>query len=373
LNRYDKEKLMEIAHVFVQILKEVDGTVTPRESAVFYDDTNDDELSTYKSGNKHIDDILKEATTTMNTLPFDVRDEENEIFTEATVTSPPLTTVINGFILPLTVRNFFKRPTFNPIQDNGIETVRTSEKKNIGNVLEKGTTQVENITVFGNNSETDLTTESVGDKTTEYFFNMPTTQPIKLPMEEHTESSKIKGDDEEILKQIEELSSMTKSDSKEKTNTPETFMENTVPSTIFESFIAYKNVSSESSIDTTTLSSEVGNTTELLFSNKIEEINIARDAINRTETSTTTNNNEQSLQELFTTESAEGSTAEAKIDSGMLSKDSDEAIASTAKIDEAVSDRMENKKEEKRPPSTSPVSDLLNGIYRLISVKNFFI
>ena len=114
-----------------------------------------------------------------------IRDEDNEIFTEATVTSPPLTTVINGFILPQTVRNFFKRPTFNPVDSNGIETVRTSEKKQ----LEKATTKRANADLDRTTELVGGTTETYTEETTTYFNSNPTTQPMGLFSDEDVSES----------------------------------------------------------------------------------------------------------------------------------------------------------------------------------------
>jgi hypothetical protein len=355
----------------VQISKETDVTVTPTDNAVFFDDAEDTELSTYKSGNKQINEINKEVTSTLNTLPVDVRDEENEIFTEATVTSPPLTTVINGFVLPLTVRNFFKRPTFNPVQDIGIETVRTSENKQIENVSEKGTTHAENVKVSENNTETDATTETFSDGTTESFFNMPTTQPMKLFVEEDTESEIKIVVNKETLKPVEEQSRTESAEADIITDMFATSTENTVTHIIFEKLDAFKDMSTDSTVDITTLYWAEDNTTAMLFSNKIDEINIAQNTINGTETITTIENTEQSSQDLFTTESAEVSTTVIENNSKKELEGSDEQTGLIEKTNDTVSDRMDIRKEEKRPASTSPVSDLLNGIYRLISVRQF--
>ena len=340
----------------------------PLVSVTSYDDTGDNELSTYKSKKKNKEEP-EHTSSSSNVDEIPERETEHDIFTEATVTSPPLTTVINGFVLPQTVRNFFKRPTINPLQDNGIETVRTSEKKQIEKENSKHTTKEENSEVFESKTEgSGDITKIFEDTTVKPFFIMPTTQPIRVAIENNDEQVMEKDVLEVNLQPVDEKSSVTISDATTLGGKAdkEVYTGTTVTPYLIEDEVTVKESVNNSSAGSSSFVKDGETTTEALFSNKIEEIDIARNSINMTDVTTTRNFAELSNEKL-SNEAGEVPVTESKDATNL--EEAKESGIQDSKSEKTDSDSIQIKKEEKRPASTSPVSELLNGIYRLISVR----
>jgi hypothetical protein len=313
--------------ILLQVSNGLDGSTTPLEGAIYYDD-EDNDLSTYR--NKNVQKETSSATTTpaaMDAVP--VRKEDNELFTEATVTSPPHTTVINGFILPQTVRNFFKRPTFNSIETNGIETVRTSEQKQLET---KTTTQ--RISGDTDTSTTPLgTTELFVEETTKLSLGQTTMSPSLLSLED----ASIKSIKESVQLENNEPVTTGNMETTQEQDSTEILTSTETPITTV-SDLSTGTTAVEGAQDSTNVLEEK------LSSNEISTEVLEGQKIETTERPTTVSDNSTKL------EDGEPDRAD-----NIKKEDED--------------DKMQVKKEEKRPASTSPVSDLLNGIYRLISVS----
>ena len=77
-----------------------------------------------------------------------------------------------------------------------------------------------------------------------------------------------------------------------------------------------------------------------------------------------------STTETYSTEKTGNSTTESASTTSKQPGAESEELDANSKTEDAEDDKTVVKKEEKRPASNSPVSDLLNGIYRLISVSD---
>jgi hypothetical protein len=335
----------------MQVVDGLIGSTTPLEGAIYYDDEEDNDISSYENKNvsKESSLVTTESTTT-DVLP--VRNEQNEFVTEATVTSPSHTTVINGFVLPQTVRNFFKRPSFNTVDSDGIETVRTSEQKQ----LEAKTTTQRTDDVVDMSTIISLgTTELIPEEETKLSFDPSTMSPILLSVEVS-----------QATKSLAEKSVQPIVESLLEKNNGTATTETTIKSQGHDTTEAEKTTNVKSFIDSTNgvAMTEQTNTETYVT---IEDIESAQDRTKSLEEKTPTTESSTENQEIETTESL-SMTQNNGTKQGDIEPESLEDIK---KEDE--DDIAPVKKEEKRPASTSPVSDLLNGIYRLISVSHCFL
>lgn len=346
------------------------------DGSAYNDDPDDDELSTYQNEKENSMGTTEVATSTMFTSVDDhANDDENEISAEATVTSQPQTTVINGFILPLTVRNFFKQPTFNTLKVAGVETVRTSDKKHIEEGPNNVTTSSSNLDITENINVIDTQpSEMFGRATAMPAIRFQTTQPMRSAINEQNEEIVKKELTGTRLEPMDGQSSVTRSD--ESTAAGEVNTEKELSTSVTGNPLDNDDVVVHSSNLTDSFTRTLGpsngqDTTTEMFSNKIEEIDIARDGINISDIVTTTDITTQISWDSSNNETAEDVTTEADNDQTELNDIVKEVDIKQEKekSDSDESEQTQIKKAEKRPASTSPVSDLLNGIYRLISVR----